>query len=307
MTVRVGGHDADDPAVVRVDPLGRQLLELGDHPLMGGVELADHVGGRATARPLHDVGVERVRIVDSGIGLRTCLAHPLEAHRDVVFPGGRVRDEVLVGPAARGRVFERGQSDRADGQSEGDPVRLDQPEEIVFRADRRVDVGEVVGVVARRVPFDDVEHELVGVLGERTDRLEHSLVRGGPAREELIRRLALRLCCGARVERVDVVVELRVLSALEHRGDALRHGLLPRRKVRDVLVEGPPCAELLRKSVARERLERRSQRAVALADLAAQRVFRSSRDRGTHRRPPSAQVPARRRWRLPWRTRQSGA
>src|SRR5205807_780972 len=33
MTVRVRGHDADDPAVVSVDPLGRQLLELGDQPL----------------------------------------------------------------------------------------------------------------------------------------------------------------------------------------------------------------------------------------------------------------------------------
>jgi hypothetical protein len=124
-------------------------------------------------------------------------------------------------------------------------------------------------------------------LDQALDGLEHALMGRRPAREELVGGLAFRVGRGARVERVDLVVQLGVLAIREHARDTRWHRLFPRGQVREVVVEGPTGREPLDEALARKRLERGPQPAVALPDPPQeQRLLRSSRDRGRRHRPP---------------------
>ena len=262
--VGVPGDDGDHPVVVPVDQLRRELLDLFDDPIVRSVELAEHVARVAAASPLDHRGVELIRVVHAWLG-RAALAELRQPIRGPCLPRRGVRGEVLVRPAGRGALLESGQPHRADRPAEVDPIRLHETDKVIGASDCRADVAVVIGVMPRRIPLDDLERQAVGILGKRADRLEKTVVRRRPPREELLGGLPLRLLRGARVEGVDVVVQLWVFATFEYAGDALRDRLLPRRKVCDVLVETPARAQLFRESLRRQRLDRGSERAIALA------------------------------------------
>ena len=307
VAVGVSGDDRDHLVVIRVDLLGGELSDFLDDPRMRGFELHDDLARVAAARPLDHGRIELVGVVDAEESLRFALAELPQALRGPILPGGRVRDEILVCPARGRLLFETGAAYRGDREAEGDPRRLHDAEKIGAATHRCADVGVVVGVMARRVPLDDVERELVGVVRDRAHRLQQPRVCDGPAREDLVRRRPPRVLGDALVESVDIVVELGILAALQHGGDTLRDCLLPGREMSDVLVEAPAGAELLAEPLAGQGLERQAEGAMALADAPEQVDLRNNRGRGTHRTPPSAQVPARRRLRLLARTRGTWA
>jgi len=308
VAVGVPRDDGDDPVVVLVDLLGRELLDLGDEPLVRVVDVAEHVAGRATARALDHGGVELVGVVDAQIALRlAALVERPQSTRGPVLPRGGVRDDILVHPSGGGLLLEPGQSDGHDQAAEADPVRLHETKQVVARSYRRADVGVVVGVVAGGVPLDHIERELRGVLGEHADGLEKPLVRDRPAREQVIGGLVFGFAGDASVEPVDVVVQLWIFAALEYARDPRRDCLLPGSKMREILVQRPAGPKLLREPLARERLECGTQRAIPLPDPLLEVELRNNRDRGTRHRPPSAPVPAHPRWRSRARLRGSAA
>ena len=94
-----------------------------------------------------------------------------------------MRDEVFVRPAGGGLLLEAGQPDGPDGEAEREPRRLHNAAEVVAAPHRGADIAVVVGVMARRVPLDDLEGEPVRIFGKGPHRFEHALVRRGPARE----------------------------------------------------------------------------------------------------------------------------
>ena len=306
--VRVAGDHGDDPVLVSVDLLGREHLDLGDDPLVSRVELAHDLAPVATPRARDHGRVELVGVVDPGMALRlTALAENIEPVGRACLPRRRVRGDVLVRPARRGLLLERREAEGPEREPERDPVRPHETEEVVAAADGRADVRVMVRVMPGRVPLHDLGGETRRVVRERLDGLKQPVVRGAPPGEQLVRRPALRLRGHARVEHIDLVVELGIFAALEHRRDPWRHGLLPRGQVREVLVERPARRKRFAEAVGRQRLERRAQPPIALADLPAERVLRNTPDRGTHRTPPSARPPARRRSRTRGRTRETAA
>src|SRR5947208_1031786 len=126
---------------------------------------------RATPPPRLRGGSQRRRRADpryvciEGVGV-VDARHPFAAFAEdreprcgALLPRGRVRREILVRPPCRRRLLERREAERKQTETERQPVRLYETDEVRGVANGRTYVGEVIGIVVRCVPLDDVERE----------------------------------------------------------------------------------------------------------------------------------------------------
>ena len=156
--VAVAGDDGDHPVVVGVELSGRELLDLGHEGTVCLVELAQDVAAIAAPRSLDDRRIEGVGVVDARHPF-AAFAEDREPRCGALLPRGRVRREILVRPPCRRRLLERREAERKQTETERQPARLHETDEIRGVANGRTYVGEVIGIVVRRVPLDDVERE----------------------------------------------------------------------------------------------------------------------------------------------------
>src|SRR5438445_637141 len=114
---------------------------------------------RATPRPRLRGGSQRRRRAEPRyVCLEAGPAAPVRSSRSS-SRRGRVRREILVRPPCRRRLLERREAERKQTETERQPVRLYETDEVRGVANGRTYVGEVIGIVVRRVPLDDVERE----------------------------------------------------------------------------------------------------------------------------------------------------
>ena len=144
--------------------------------------------------------------------------------------------------------------------------------------------------------------------------LEHLGVRIVPAPQDFLPGEPAGVCRRSRVQRVRVAAPI-IRNQKGHflrrpgpkHSDERWNRAFPVREVADDLLERPSRGQLLVPTPRRQRPDRLPHRAVRLRDLLLELTVRNTPDRGTHQTPPSGQIPVRRRLRLLWRTRGTGA